>query len=107
MTKQSKTIVFFGTDEFSLTSLRSLVDNNYRVAAVVTKPDSRSGRGHKLKTNAVKDYAISKQIEVWQPKRVSDINDEIRNLGDDLVGVLVVFGKIIPKSTKSATLLIK
>ena len=99
MTNTSKTIIFFGTDDFSLVTLRGLVEANYHIAAVVTKPDSKSGRGQTLNAPAVKKYAQSHNIEVWQPSQVTEINDKIQALGSDVIGVLVSFGKIIPKST--------
>lgn len=99
MKKTSKTIVFFGTDEFSLTTLRGLYEAGYIISAVVTKPDSRSGRGQKINYNPVKKFALDKDIAVLQPQKVSEINEQIKALGQDIIGVLVVFGKIIPKST--------
>lgn len=99
MKNQSKTIVFFGTDEFSLTTLSSLVENNYKIAAVITKPDSKSGRGQKINMTPVKKYALEHSIDVWQPVKVAEVNDRIAALGSDIIGILVVYGKIIPKST--------
>ncbi len=95
----SKTIVFFGTDSFSLAALSALHDAGYIISAVVTKPDAKSGRGQKINQTPVKEYALANNIPVWQPEKVSDINEQIISLGPDIIGVLVVFGKIIPKST--------
>lgn len=95
----STSIVFFGTDEFSATSLQALIESNYNIAAVVTKPDSKSGRGQRLDISIVKKLAIENNISVWQPNKVLDINEDIQKLGPDVVGVLVSYGKIIPKST--------
>lgn len=90
-------IVFFGTEEYSLIALRTLMEAGYKIAAVVTKPDSAKGRGHKVVFPAVKTYAAEHNIPVWQPKKVIDIIDDIKLL-DKPVGVLVAYGKIIPKS---------
>jgi methionyl-tRNA formyltransferase len=98
MKKISKKIVFFGTDNFSLATLKLLIDNGYDVSAVVTKPDSKSGRGQKINTPSVKKYAIENNIEVWQPDKISDLADKIKKLGDETMGILVSFGKIIPES---------
>lgn len=95
----SKMIVFFGTDDSSLITLRGLVESGFNVAVVVTKPDSKSGRGQILMAPSVKKYAIEHNITVWQPSRVSDINDEVKSLGSDVIGVLVSYGKIIPQTT--------
>ena len=99
MKKISKTIVFFGTDNFSLVTLQALIDSGYKIAAVVTKPDSKSGRGHVLTQPSVKKLALEHDIAVWQPSKISDINDNIKKLGANITGVLVSFGKIIPQST--------
>lgn len=99
MKKTSKTIIFFGTDEFSAASLNALIEANYDIAAVVTKPDSKSGRGQRLDESVVKKIATKNNIIVWQPNKVSDINKNIQELNTDVTGVLVSYGKIIPKST--------
>lgn len=95
----SKTIVFFGTDDFSLISLENLVDSGYDVVAVVTKPDSKSGRGQQLEMSPVKEFALKNNISVWQPEKVSEINEKIASLDNEVSGVLVSYGKIIPSST--------
>lgn len=98
MTNTSKTIIFFGTEEFSLAALTGLIDAGYDIAAVVTKPDNKKGRGQKLVPPSVKVLATQHNIPVWQPVKVSDINDSVKALGD-VAGVLVSYGKIIPQST--------
>lgn len=90
-------IVFFGTEEFSTISLQALIDNGFNVAAVVTKPDSKKGRGQKLVPPTVKLIAEKHSIPVWQPNRLSEIIENIRQL-QPVSGVLVSFGKIIPSS---------
>lgn len=94
----SKTMVFFGTDEFSAVSLKKLIADGFYVAAVVTKPDSRKGRGRGLSFSAVKEIALEHSIEVWQPQKLSEITEGIKAL-DSPIGVLVSYGKIIPQST--------
>lgn len=91
-------IVFFGTEDYSLVTLRALVDSGLKVAAVVTKPDAPRGRGHKMSEPPVKTYAKEHGIEVWQPKKLAEITEDIRKL-QPVVGVLVAFGKIIPQDT--------
>lgn len=100
MNNISKTIIFFGTDDFSAVSLRSLIEAGYKIAAVVTKPDSKSGRGQHLTPPPVKLIANDHKIPVWQPQKVSEIEPEIKKIGQ-VAGVLASYGKIIPQSTIS------
>lgn len=97
MTNTSKTLVFFGTEEFSLTALTGLIEGGYTIAAVVTKPDSRKGRGQQLVPPSVKVVAERHNIPVLQPQKLSDIIEDIQAL-DHPVGILVSYGKIIPQS---------
>ena len=90
-------IIFFGTDDFSAPSLQVLIDEGYDIAAVITKPDSKSGRGQKLAAPLVKQIAVANDITVWQPTRLIEISDDIAALGE-ITGVLVSYGKIIPQS---------
>jgi len=99
MKNTSKTIIFFGTDDFSLVVLKGLIESGYNIAAVVTKPDSKSGRGQRLKMPSVKMIALKNGIAVWQPDKISDINETIIGLEKKATGVLASFGKIIPEST--------
>lgn len=98
MQKISKKIVFFGTDSFSLVTLQGLIDSGYKISAVITKPDSKSGRGQTLKPSIVKQLANNHHIPVWEPLKVADVNDNIAELGD-AIGILSSYGKIIPEST--------
>lgn len=103
MTNTSKTILFFGTDSFSAASLRALIAAGYTIGAVITKPDTKKGRGQKLTKSIVKEIAEEYAIPVWQPTRVQDIEADILALteqnGKAPLGVLVSYGKIIPQST--------
>ncbi len=92
---QNASIVFFGTDDFSLTALTALIEAGYPVAAVVTKPDSKKGRGHKLTPPVVKVVATKNTIPVWQPEKLSEIASDIKALGSP-IGVLSSYGKIVP-----------
>jgi len=97
MTKISETIVFFGTEDFSLATLEQLIDAGYSIAAVVTKPDAPRGRGHKLTPPSVKVLAQQHNIPVLQPQKLKEIAEDLRALGP-ATGVLVSYGKIIPQS---------
>lgn len=97
MTNISQAIVFFGTEEFSLTALEGLINSGYNIAAVVTKPDSKRGRGQVITPPSVKKLADRHKIPVWQPSKLTDILDDINKLSKP-AGVLVSYGKIIPSS---------
>lgn len=90
-------IIFFGTETFSAESLKALIDANFNIVAVVTKPDQPKGRGHKLTEPIVKTIARQHNIPVWQPTKLADITDQITAL-QPVTGVLVSYGKIIPQS---------
>ena len=61
-------VVFMGTPEYALPSLRAL-HAAHEVVLVVTQPDRRQGRGRKLAASPVKAYAIEHALPVWQPER--------------------------------------
>ncbi len=90
-------IIFFGTEEHSLIALKALYDADLPIAAVITKPDAPKGRGSKLSEPAVKTFARERGITVWQPAKLKDIADNIKQLNKP-VGVLVSYGKIIPQN---------
>ncbi|MES2630840.1 MAG: methionyl-tRNA formyltransferase [Patescibacteria group bacterium] len=102
MTHISKTILFFGTDDFSAVSLRELIERGFTIGAVITKPDSRKGRGRELQAPLVKQIATEHAIPVWQPLKMSEIAEQIKVLTETNkekpMGVLVSYGKIIPQS---------
>lgn len=64
---QDLRIIYMGTPEFAVPSLQILVENGINVVAVITAPDKPKGRGQKLSTTPVKDYAVSQDIPVLQP----------------------------------------
>ncbi len=67
---KAKRIIFLGTPEFAVASLRALVEAGFNVVAVVTMPDKPAGRGLKLQASAVKQYAESRGIPVLQPEKL-------------------------------------
>lgn len=72
MDKKDLKIVFMGTPDFAVESLRMLVENQYNIAGVVTMPDKPSGRGHKIQYSAVKKYALDNNLPLLQPERLKD-----------------------------------
>lgn len=93
----SKTIVFFGTDEFSAYSLRALINAGFPIGLIITQPDRPSGRGRKIIEPVTKTIGKQNGIKVLQPAKLSDIISDIAALNNP-VGVLVSFGRIIPQS---------
>lgn len=93
----SKTIIFFGTDTFSASALTALIEADYVIGAVITKPDSKSGRGQQLTAPLVKHIAEKQGIPVWQPTKLLDLVDDIKALGDT-IGVLSSYGRIVPQA---------
>lgn len=83
-------IVFFGTPDFAVESLKAIVEAGFDVAAVVTATDKPAGRGHKLQCSAVKTYALEKGIEVLQPEKLKDDSflTRLREIGADLFVVI-------------------
>ena len=89
-------IIFFGTEDFSAVSLQKLIDENFEVAGIITKPDSKKGRGQKLRSPKVKKIGEKFRIPVLQPQKMNDIIEFVQNF-ENPVGVLVSFGRIIPQ----------
>lgn len=89
-------IIFFGTEDFSAVSLQKLIDEGFKIAGIITKPDSRKGRGQKLQTPKVKQIGEKFNIPVLQPQKISEITDFVKKF-EKPAGVLVSFGRIIPQ----------
>lgn len=91
-------VVFMGTPEFARESFKKLYEAGFNIVGCFTNPDKPSGRGMKLKASAVKEYALEKNIPVYQPKKVKK-NEEVINilkeLNPDVIAV-VAYGKILP-----------
>lgn len=98
MKSTSRTILFFGTDDFSLYSLKALYEAGFIIGGIITKPDSRKGRGQKIIEPSVKRYAKEKNIPFIQPSNSDEMNKFIIQFKQP-VGVLVSFGKIINQET--------
>ena len=90
-------IVFMGTPEFAVESLKILVENKYHVVGVITAPDKPAGRGQKLTFSAVKLYAESQHIPILQPTNLKDPDflKELRKWKPDLQ--IVVAFRMLPE----------
>lgn len=92
-------VVFMGTPDFAVSSLAALnEDGGFDVCAVFTRPDKARNRGMKLSFSPVKEYAVSKGLQVFQPKslRDGDAAGLIKEQRPDLI-VVVAYGMILPE----------
>ena len=92
-------IVFMGTPDFAKESLEAIYNKGHEIIGVVTNPDKPKGRGMKMIMSPVKEFAIEKNIPIYQPIKVrnnEEFIEEIKNLKPDVICV-VAYGKILPK----------
>ncbi|MDY5730235.1 MAG: methionyl-tRNA formyltransferase [Eubacteriales bacterium] len=90
-------IVFMGTPEFAVPSLQALVENGFDVVGVITQPDKPKGRGGKVQQSPVKEYALSKNIPVFQPLKIRNELEMLQNLKPDYC-VTAAFGQILSQA---------
>ena len=98
MEKKDLRIVYMGTPEFAVESLRRLVEGGYNIVGVITMPDKPMGRhGSVLQASAVKQYALSQGLKVLQPEKLKDeaFLSELRSLEADLQ--IVVAFRMLPE----------
>lgn len=97
MDKKDLKIVFLGTPEFAVESLRRLLDEGYRIEAVVTAPDKPAGRGHKLLQSDVKKFALERGLPVLQPVNLKDPGfiGTLKDIDADLF--IVIAFRMLPK----------
>ncbi|KXK06058.1 MAG: methionyl-tRNA formyltransferase [Ignavibacteriaceae bacterium] len=90
-------IVYMGTPEFAIPTLEAIYHSHHKISAVVTVPDRQRGRGQKLCTSPVKDFAIARGITVLQPERLksNEFTNRITEISPDLI-VVVAF-RILPE----------
>ena len=91
-------IIFMGTPDFAVPTLKKLYDSGYEVQAVFTQPDKPKGRGYKLVPPPVKELALAHQIPVFQPQKMRDGQalEILQQLQPELIAV-VAYGKLLPK----------
>ena len=92
-------VVFLGTPEFAVPSLRVLVTGGHEVLGVFTQPDRPKGRGQKDAASAVKRAAMEMGLAVHQPERVRrpEVVEQLRGMGAEMM-IVVGYGQIIPQS---------
>ena len=92
-------IIFMGTPDFARESLKALYEARYEIVGVVTNQDKPKGRGMKLIPSEVKQYAVEKRLEIYQPEKIKnnvEFIEKIKKLEPDVICV-VAFGKILPR----------
>lgn len=92
-------IVFMGTPDFARASLKKIYEEGHNILGVFTNEDKPKGRGMKLAISPVKEFAVSKDIPVYQPKTLkknTEMIETIKMLKPDVICV-VAYGKILPK----------
>ena len=92
-------IIFAGTPDFALASLRALVDNGNKPVAVYTQPDRPAGRGKKVTASPVKEYALECGIPVMQPTTLKDgdVIAELAALEPDII-IVAAYGLLLPQA---------
>jgi methionyl-tRNA formyltransferase len=97
-TSPSLRIVYFGTPQFAVPTLRRLLASRHAVCGVITQPDRARGRGQRVQPTPVKALALEHGVPVPQPERLRDgaVLDTLRAWAPDL-GVVVAYGRLIPE----------
>ncbi len=97
ITKENLHIVFMGTPDFAVESLRILVENSFNIVGVITAPDKPAGRGQKIRKSAVKVYAESAGLNILQPTNLKNPSfvEELKSLKADLQ-IIVAF-RMLPE----------
>ncbi|XMO86726.1 methionyl-tRNA formyltransferase [Algibacter sp. AS12] len=90
-------IVFMGTPDFAVATLKTLVEHNYNIVGVITAPDKPAGRGRKLNESAVKQYAKSQELNILQPTNLKSDSfiKELKAVNANLQ--IVVAFRMLPK----------
>ena len=97
MEKQELRIVFMGTPDFAVASLKAILESGYKVVGVITAPDKEAGRGKKIRYSAIKEYALSTGLLLLQPDKLKneDFLNQLRELNANLQ-VVVAF-RMLPE----------
>src|SRR5690606_19743736 len=95
--KRNLRILFMGTPEFAVATLKTLVTHNYNIVGVITAPDKPAGRGQKLHESDVKKYAQSQNLKILQPTNLKSeaFIEELKSLDANLQ-VVVAF-RMLPE----------
>lgn len=89
-------VIFMGTPQFAATLLESLIEKQYHIVSVVTKPDKPAGRKQEATMSAVKEVALRNNLPIEQPQKLDkEIIKKISELKPDLI-IVAAYGKILP-----------
>ena len=90
-------VIFMGTPDLAVPTLRALHRDGHTIVAVITQPDRPAGRGHRMQPPPVKALALELGLPVWQPSKIKtpEFQAEVAALAAD-VGVVVAYGRILP-----------
>lgn len=92
-------IVFMGTPDFAKDSLEAIYNAGHTILGVVTNPDKPKGRGMQMTASPVKEYALEKNLMIYQPEKIKnniEFIENIKQLNPDVICV-VAYGKILPE----------
>ena len=91
-------ILFMGTPDFAVASLKALVEAGHEICGVFTQPDKPKNRGHKLAFSPVKEYALTQNLPVYQPLKLRDGTALalVQELHPELI-VVAAYGRILPE----------
>ena len=91
-------ILFMGTPDFAVASLKRLVEDGHEICGVFTQPDKPKNRGHKMQFSPVKEYALEQGLTVYQPLKMRDGEAFaiVQELQPELI-VVAAYGKILPE----------
>lgn len=94
-----KKIIFMGTPEIAVPSLKALVENGFDIPLVITQPDKPKGRGQAVQYPPVKEYALTAGLEVYQPEKIknnTEVMEKLKSILPDFFAV-AAYGKILPQ----------
>jgi len=92
-------LVFCGTPEFAVPTLRAVIDAGHEVALVLTQPDRPAGRKMELQASAVKKFAVERGLDLMQPERIKnnlELRERLEAIRPDAI-LVVAYGRIIPR----------
>lgn len=99
-------IIFFGSSQFGLPSLQSLLNNRHNVCCVVTQPDKKKGRGLSISYTPIKEFALKNNLPLYQPEKINTLDsiNFLKSLKADLF-IVIAYGQILSKEVLNIPLL--
>src|SRR3989338_7050847 len=92
-------IIFAGTPEFAVPTLKKLIESEHDIVGVYTQPDRPAGRGQQIQASPVKQLASAYHLPIFRPKTLRDVDvqNQLRELNADMM-IVVAYGLILPES---------